>query len=69
MFVMMCSFHQRSRGGSTIFMEGGGGAQNIMCARAHRERESRSPKVTTGASGPLKYPGSSWGVSMLFRII
>ena len=30
------------RGGSRIF-GGGGGAQNIMCAYVHHEREARSP--------------------------
>ena len=46
------------RGGSRNFM--GGGAQKIMCAHAHLEREERN-LLRPGSIGPLKGPGSSWG--------
>ena len=33
------------RGGSRIFMGGGGGAQKIMCSRLHRERENKIVRI------------------------
>ena len=42
-----------------FWLGGGGGAQKIMCAHAHHEREARSPLFTAGVQGPLKSPDSS----------
>ena len=49
------------RGGSKIFIAGGGGgAKDYVRARTHHEREAWSP-LTAGVQGPLKGPGSSLG--------
>ena len=37
-----CRSEELSRGGSRIFMGGGGGALKIMRAHAHHERNARS---------------------------
>ena len=48
---------QYSRGGSRIFICGGGGAQKIMCAHAHHEREA-APEVPAWPYG--RGPGSAY---------
>ena len=48
---------------------GGGGAQKIMWAQAHYERENRSPFRQGSRACMLKGPGSFKGLLMLFRAI
>ena len=51
------------------FGGGGGGAQKIMCAHAHHEREPQSPLRPGFRAHLLKGPGSSRGFMMLSRAI
>ena len=48
------------RGGSRIFMGGGGGAKDYMRERTLRARNPQS--LSAGIQGPLKGPGSFRGI-------
>ena len=66
--ILLGSKSESFRGGSRIFMGEGGGGRKRLCARTHIT--SAEPKsLSAGVQGPLKGPGSSRVVLLLYRAI